>query len=447
MMAVGEAGYRFSMGRTRLTALGTGLVYLAVVTAFTGAAFGSFSVGGIHLFPYRLVMVALWVLLASTALYMPMMAMPGHMRSVRLMLLFFGLWVVYAVLHTGLLLSVTDYLTHIGFLTMGTSLIFFAAFYLRGERQLAAVFRLWFAVLVLLVAFGYYQTLTGYQLPISQLSDEEGTNRFLPMGTFPRLNQYATFLALSAPLLLSLFACAERFWLAALAGAGLLPVVHLILIIQSQSSLLTVAAQVLTAIALFMPRRRRWFAIILAVVGFGALLIITPQPLEDAIDVTTDQVERWYEQMTEGQSSLGVRFRLALNGLLFFLDSGGLGIGAGNFNAYIEEEGVYSTLYQAGDEQILITYPHNWWIELLSEYGLLVFVGFIAVFVTLVLRVAAIYRQATTPMDRLIGQALILGLVGYVFAGIGPGHFTAFRPQWVLLALAVAYVAAPRQRE
>ncbi|MFT6716910.1 MAG: teichuronic acid biosynthesis protein TuaE [Saprospiraceae bacterium] len=64
--------------------------------------------------------------------------------------------------------------------------------------------------------------------------------------------------------------------------------------------------------------------------------------------------------------SLGIRKGLIFNGVLFLKDSYFLGVGAGNYKKYIKDQkGEYNTKYASQ--------PHAWWIEILSQYGLIIF--------------------------------------------------------------------------
>lgn len=63
--------------------------------------------------------------------------------------------------------------------------------------------------------------------------------------------------------------------------------------------------------------------------------------------------------------SVFIRKNLIMNGLDFFIESKGLGVGAGNFKTYI----------QRGKGELdtgTVISPHNWFIEILSQYGILI---------------------------------------------------------------------------
>lgn len=65
-------------------------------------------------------------------------------------------------------------------------------------------------------------------------------------------------------------------------------------------------------------------------------------------------------------SSVSIRKNLILNGVHFFVNSKTLGVGAGNFEAYMEND-----LWKYDTSNTIN--PHNWTIQVLSQYGLLIF--------------------------------------------------------------------------
>lgn len=430
-----------------LTRIGGLAVLLTVAAAFTGAAFFSVPAGPAELFAYRLLLLFLlgfWVLVV---VFTPAPLFPAHMRPVQLSLLFLGLWVAYAIVN---LLPVIDpgaYIRHVVLLFMGVLLVFFIVYFCSSERWLVRLYGLWGGMVLLLLGLGVWQAWTGQQLAISMHADAAGAERFTPMGTFPRVNQYAATLALSAPLFLALLATARRISVGFLAGAALAVILVLIYLTGSRVSLLAVMLQGLLVWGLFLSGRRRWAGVIGVGLILGLVYVFAQQHLAEVVSVIIERFAGALEQVLQDRGSGGIRFNLALNGLVFLRDSMGLGIGAGNFNAYIEAFGRHPTLHAGWHEFSQITYPHNWWIELLAEYGLWVFAGFVVFFVSLTWRIAHLACRLADPRQRMIGQALTLALVSYPLIALAPGYFLAFRPQWVLLGLALAFVVTHAHRD
>jgi len=66
---------------------------------------------------------------------------------------------------------------------------------------------------------------------------------------------------------------------------------------------------------------------------------------------------------------------LIRNGLVFLSSTFGFGVGAGNIEYWMEHNPVYNTSS--------ITNMHNWWIEILVAYGVIIFILYIVFFAKL----------------------------------------------------------------
>ncbi len=439
------SGYvRLRVSGVPLDRLGAVGVAAAIATAFTGAAGFNVDVGPVHLFAYRLCLLALLAFWLVCAAISPRQLSLGSVQRVGAPLGFFVVWCAYALMNVRMILSVNDYLVHVGYVVAGTLLMFFTVFYCSDARRLGRLFWMLIVVVMSLLALGVIQHTWGFQFNISQFAQAQGPERYIPMGTFPRVNQYSACLALSSAFLISLAVERRNTLTTIIAVGAVILAAYLVWVTHSRSSLITLGVQILLAAVAFSSSRSRRLGMVGVVLVAVTVLVATPELVFSLVSDMTSVVQRMQAQIVEGRASLGVRFHLILNGLEFFVQSGGFGIGAGNFNAYVEQEGVFSTLYNVAGDRRVITYPHNWWMELLAEYGILVFIGFVLVFAIITVQVVRVYRSYPAAPDRLLGRALCIALPGYIMASVGPGHFAGFRPQWVILALAVAYIAVPR---
>lgn len=423
------------------------MLSLTLIAAFTGAAFVSVPAGPVELFAYRVLLLLLLAFWSLAVLFTPTPLFPAHLRPVQISLLFLALWVVYAAVNVLPVIDLSAYARHVVLLSMGVLFVFFVVYFGSTERWLRRLFQIWGGMVVLLLALGAWQAWSGQQLAISIHADATGPERFTPMGTFSRVNQYAATLALSAPLFLTLLATTRRFSVLLFAGAVLAGILVLVYLTGSRLSLLAMVLQGLLVWALFLSPTRRWTALVLAGLVLVLVQLLGQPHLVDAMSMALERFSDAFEEILQDRGSGGIRYNLALNGLVFLRDSMGLGIGAGNFNAYIEEFGRHPTLHAGWEEFTRITYPHNWWIELLAEYGLWIFAGFVVFFVSLTRRVLWLAHRLADPSQRMIGQVLSLALLTYPVIALAPGYFLAFRPQWVLLGLALAFVAAHSRPE
>jgi len=81
------------------------------------------------------------------------------------------------------------------------------------------------------------------------------------------------------------------------------------------------------------------------------------------------------------------------------------------------------------------TNSYNLRIELLTNYGILVFVGYITFYMGIIRNLWKLYHGKQTKEEKMICEALLVSLVGFFFASISSSSIMAFKPQWFCFCL------------
>ncbi len=422
--------------------LGRFSLYLCLIASFSGGAFLTVGLGSIHIFPYRVLLLLLWTIFSLKAAWG---YLPGLKRILALQnyFLFLALWLVYSVCYVLLVRDLTAYIKYSLFLFMGVSVIFFVVYYTESYKGLYRIGQIWFWVLIILLCIGLWENLSGHHLEVSSrdFGDMEKVC-YIPTGTFVMINQYAACLTLGLPLFLTRLASTKNKGGIIFLSVGALLTLYLISETQSRISLLAILLEITTAFFWIFPRKKKlWIGGILT-----AVVLVTaafnPSFYRQKADSIQLQFHSAYRQIILHKNSGKIRVNLALNGLYFLRDSGGLGVGAGNFNHYMEEKPYFSTASTNHPTRVL--FPHNWWIELLSEYGIIIFILYCLFFLFILIRVLQITGQSRASSKQDLGRFLSLGLLGFPLVCMAPGYFIAFRTQWLLLAMSLAYIGLSR---
>lgn len=124
--------------------------------------------------------------------------------------------------------------------------------------------------------------------------------------------------------------------------------------------------------------------------------------------------------------SASTRVSLYLNGIYSLFRSFFLGVGPGNFEFHI-----YPQFNTNG-----IVNPHNWWIEILTNYGFLIFIGYVLFFIYLCKRLIQIYISTRNQ----IALVYVLGLIGFAIACMGPSRLFYFWPMWLYYAVIISFI-------
>jgi len=412
--------------------------YLVFFTGFFGVALFPIDIGPFMLFPYRIFLLFLWFIFGLHILIKRKIVFAQSQIKWYFLLLCF--WLGYAVLSLAWAISKEAAVRDIIFLFMGFLVIFFSTYYFRAKKDLQILYNLWLAVFGILILIGFWEHLTGYHLPVSGYFHETRTwIKFRPTGVFHNPNDYATFLALSIPFGIGIIRYGNKKYLRIFGLCNILGAFYLIVASGSRANMIAVLFE-LIFIFMFLLNIKRKLKLVITV-GFCIvfLFMFLPGPLQEFFSQTTEELNSVVSQTEQMTDSVGVRMNLVRNGLLFLYSTAGFGVGAGNSEYYMAHFAQYNT---AG-----ILNPHNWWLETLIDYGILVFVGYIIFYIGIIQNLWKVYRKKQTVKEKMICEALLVSLVGFFFASISSSSIMAFKPQWLLFAFALSYLNYFRNKE
>lgn len=108
-----------------------------------------------------------------------------------------------------------------------------------------------------------------------------------------------------------------------------------------------------------------------------------------------------------------------------------LGLGAGNMRHYL------GTV--AGSN---ITDPHNWWMELLSEFGLFIFIFYLTFYAYLVLKLLLIAKDKTINNElRKYAAGSFIALNTLIISATSPSSIVYFIPHWILMGISISVIS------
>lgn len=133
---------------------------------------------------------------------------------------------------------------------------------------------------------------------------------------------------------------------------------------------------------------------------------------------------------TEGSDA--IRLGLIKTGLDYTIRTLGFGVGAGQIEAWIETKG--TSFYVAG-----IANLHNWWIELLAAYGLVIFFGYIIFYCKLFTCNYRIIKSTESKDIKALSLSLCSILMGFVIASISASSNINSEHLWIFWSICIAY--------
>ncbi len=264
---------------------------------------------------------------------------------------------------------------------------------------------------------------------VFETSGEDATNYriHLAAAVFYNENDFSTFISVMSPLFAADIACKERFK----RYLGLVVTGMVYFVLYSNDAFICLIATIIGLLMYLIFSHAKVRTVILTVLSFCATrIIIIILPLIKSLGYDPNSaleaslIEQ-YANMEMGYGSMLLRLNTYTVTLKeTFMTTKGLGFGAGSY---------YNYFHQFAESKKMMSNPHNYWLEVLSEYGVLVFAAYA---ILLVLLFFVLIRRVTK-FDRP-RAALVIGMgSALIFASVAPSSYLMQTYYWVPIALAV----------
>lgn len=324
----------------------------------------------------------------------------------------------------------------------------------RGGTDATRVFRwAWILVLVSTGTIAVWEVTTGQHFLVTSTRVWEAPERS-PAATFINPNNYACVLALCIGLLLQWMSAVRKAGLRIVLGLLAAVSVALVVLTVSRAALLLVGVQVIIAAILALSRagvtarmvawlrqhRAAGTGLFLLVAGSVAALFVVPQLAR--VNPVLRMLQPTDERVAAADT---LRLELTRAGLRYFEQTPWTGTGAGSFEVLLTRERPQAVA--------ILTNMHNSFVELLTQYGLVVTIPLALTFLACLWRVVkgllphrvAGQDQATARIQRrqgvdragLVAQ-LVSVLLTVVVAGLIVSSTLTWSLWWVMIANAVA---------
>jgi hypothetical protein len=124
------------------------------------------------------------------------------------------------------------------------------------------------------------------------------------------------------------------------------------------------------------------------------------------------------------------RFHQSLDGLYMALASYGLGVGPNGFKDSLNNLDV--------PYELITPAPHNFWIEIISQYGVFVFILFTHWFFLIVFLHYRKFKREQNLSIRNLHKILFIGSIGYLFASLENSTYISEPTNWLFIASLLA---------
>jgi teichuronic acid biosynthesis protein TuaE len=413
------------------------LVVLVTLAAIGGPNLAAPGLGEVFLF--RVLIVLMGLGLAGYLLMDGRLTLPaGLLRPAGIL----AAWFAWTALSIGWASNVVAAVRWTSFMAMMAGMALAIALYC-GERRRAKIM-LWSLLGAFVVAglVAVAELTTGMHLPTFRAGSE--SQRLIGVGSlFGNQNNFATFLGLSLPFLVTLPLIYRDVRLRAVGVVGAAASLGFILLTGSKSGLLSAAFVLVGLIVLAgsdRRTRRRLFAAV-GVVGLAAAIVIPSLQgggivRLDERTITKLDFSTLLTQIETGTGSGAVRAGLLVDGLGLVASTDGLGVGAGNAETRVHELGPVAPR---------VPNLHNWWLEVLVNGGVVGFALYLWFYFTLIRRQSVVVRTAQDPLIRYMAMSGALAMIGWIAGSIGPSTAIHFAPMWIVFGLSMGALVLGRK--
>ncbi len=300
--------------------------------------------------------------------------------------------------------------------------------YLKSKLDILVAFQFIALMAILHNLIGWYEITTGNYLFLAVERVAAYTRKTYPVSMFGNTNDFATFMLFSVFILYALAQNVKKPFLKLTYLATMLSSVYLLVMTSSRANILGLIIATAVFVYFSIRRRRSRNAIIVVLLSGFFVILFFPEVIVNAFSMISNEL---YFRFSADSGSDATRMNLIKNGFMFLLSTSGFGTGAGNIEYWMANYGVYNT----GS----IRNIHNWWMEILTGYGLIIFTMYIIFYVKLFLSALRRFKKASDEVDVSLSLGIMCCLAGFTIGGISSSSNIGSEWLWVFWAIVIAY--------
>lgn len=295
----------------------------------------------------------------------------------------------------------------------------------KTDASLHALRKGWVLAYVLTAVVAVWEMVTGDHLPgryVDNVPSYVLEHYVIVSSTFGNPNNYGGFLLLCFPFLIWSYSISNSLrkgiYVCLIAFAP-------VLVIVTGSRLAFIGLCIELIVYSVLTSRRLRIFVLVSVLAVSVILLGTQLPIAQQLLAI-----RKLSAMVAGHAGVRARLEIMLNGLWAVYASAGIGLGAGGF----------THMLSAGEGPFWIgskTNAHNFAIEVLSQYGVIVFgmmVGWFLLLLRVCFGVRNAYSSVSASEDALIrnhSRTILTSISGYAFASMTGSSYLKASENWM----------------
>ncbi|SCI75141.1 Lipid A core-O-antigen ligase and related enzymes [uncultured Clostridium sp.] len=399
------------------------ILYFAIGVSFFGAQVFTINLGFFQLSLYRIAVLALLFLYVVNSARME----KGHYKldehapnrySVYMMVT----WLIYAVLNIFWMRDLGNYARNLYFLGSGIFGVVMCSKLLRTRQDIRKALNIVNLGILLQGLIGWYEVIFRTYRFISQQNIDyySAVTDRIPIAMQGNPNDFATLMLVGFFIAIICRTLTERkyrvFYTLCMVNCA-------VLLILTQSRANIIGFILGLGVLIVLSKKVRW----LLPLGLVSLVYFVP-------DITQSMRELLHFNFTSGYGSDVVRLNLIKNGFIFLTQTFGLGVGAGQIESWMATQAMY---YTKG-----IVNMHNWWMEILTAYGIGIFMGYLIFYGKYIRDMWRRMHQGINK-DYRMAVAMIAVFAGFAIGAVSSSSNITAEWLWMFFGVAIAYQGLP----
>jgi teichuronic acid biosynthesis protein TuaE len=341
---------------------------------------------------------------------------------------------------------------YLAYITMGISIVLAFKFAANNSSNQLKILKILGIIFIIEIIISLLEGLTSFRYPISPYSDlieyfgrSIGYNKDLPINIIEGIKKTPTGfrwnpndLATTMLIILPFFIFHHKLLIKI---AGIISIIVVIFLTGSRAvyfSLIFIAIGYLT---LYLTKKQLLKHLIvilsLSAIIFGGLKLFKTDYSTRITDIsTTIETARVFisenHETVNDTSSITIRQNLIKNGITALKNTYGVGVGGGNSNRIHTQKAMRNTHK--------ITSMHNFWIEILVEGGVLIFIISLAWYFTVFFKLYIISKRSNDTDILYFAKAGSLSMIGFFIGVISLSSAIYFFPMWLLFGFNLATI-------
>lgn len=344
-------------------------------------------------------------------------------------ILFFNIWFIWAIMSLLWAQDKQRGLYQLKFFALGLICGFFCFSVIQSSEDIYKIMKVISISVVVNNLIAWHDIIWArYYFLQDSIKRQDYQDAGLPLGLFENTNDLATYLAFMCFIMTAVFLIEkkkiEKTYYALLAGSSIL----LLLKTGSKANLIGMLLAVMILIICHLYKRK--VIALLASTGIFAsvFVLVNIDNLNEIIQTLKATLLHTYRGPT---SSYSIRINLILNAFISIKETFGIGVGVGNSQYYMRTQGTYETY---GTFAL-----HNFWLELFSEYGVIMGGLFLLFYVGLIFTFLHNMRFSIEKKDKIVSACFLCCLVQFVFGSLSSSSVMTASWLWVTFSLFVVH--------